>query len=72
MIPFRGLICPVPTSAEQAVIVSHIDSAAVHIDQMLANIETAITRLADFCSALITEAPKGKIGLGQVKIPASP
>jgi type I restriction enzyme, S subunit len=57
----RGLICPLPTTAEQAAIVDHIDSVTAKIDQMLANAETAITRLTEYRSALITAATTGKI-----------
>ncbi|OYT93435.1 MAG: restriction endonuclease [Burkholderiales bacterium PBB3] len=57
----RSLICPLPTSAEQADIVDHIDSVTARIDQMLANAETAIARLTEYRSALITAATTGKI-----------
>lgn len=57
----RGLICPLPTTEEQAAIVDHIDSVTAKIDQMLANAEIAITRLTEYRSALITAATTGKI-----------
>ena len=66
----RGLICPLPTTAEQAAIVDHIDSVTAKIDQMLANAEIAITRLTEYRSALITAATTGKIDVRNVAIPA--
>ena len=57
----RGLICPLPTTVEQAAIVDHIDSVTAKIDQMLANAEIAITCLTEYRSALITAATTGKI-----------
>lgn len=66
----RGLICPLPTTVEQAAIVDHIDSVTAKIDQMLANAEIAITRLTEYRSALITAATTGKIDVRNVAIPA--
>jgi type I restriction enzyme, S subunit len=66
----RGLICPLPTKAEQADIVDHINSVTAQIDQMLANTEIAINRLTEYRSALITAATTGKIDVRNVAIPA--
>lgn len=66
----RGLICPLPTTAEQVAIAAHIDSVTAKIDQMLANAETAIARLTEYRSALITAATTGKIDVRGWQSPA--
>jgi len=67
----RGLNCPLPSITEQTAIVKHIDSVTTKIDQMLANVQSAITRLTEYRTALITAATTGKIDVRQVKIPSS-
>jgi len=67
----RGLNCPLPSITEQTAIVKHIDSVTTKIDQMLANVQSAITRLTEYRTALITAATTGKIDVRQVKIPAT-
>lgn len=57
----RGLNCPLPSITEQTAIVKHIDSVTAKIDQMLTNTQSAITRLTEYRSALITAATTGKI-----------
>jgi len=57
----RALNCPLPSIAEQVAIVKHIDVVTEKIDQMLGKAESAITRLTEYRTALITAATTGKI-----------
>jgi type I restriction enzyme S subunit len=55
--------CPIvlPPSAEQDAIVSFLDRDTARIDALVAKIRTAIERLKELCTALITAAVTGKI-----------
>ena len=57
----RSLSCAVPPFAEQEAIVSYLSSAKAQIDRMIAKVETAIERLQEYRTALITAAVTGKI-----------
>lgn len=57
----RGLNCPLPSMAEQVAIVAHIDVVTEKIDQMLGKAESAVARLTEYRTALITAATTGKI-----------
>jgi type I restriction enzyme S subunit len=60
----------VPPKAEQLAITSHIGETAKGLDLMLSNAESAITRLTEYRSTLITAATTGKIDVRNVAIPA--
>jgi type I restriction enzyme S subunit len=62
---------PIPPIAEQTAITASVDQAIVRIDRMADNAQSAITRLTEYRTALITAATTGKIDVRQVKIPAS-
>jgi type I restriction enzyme S subunit len=57
----RSLSCAVPPFAEQEVMVEYLSRAKAQIDRMLAKVETAIDRLQEYRTALITAAVTGKI-----------
>jgi type I restriction enzyme S subunit len=67
----RGLICTLPPVPEQIAIVGHIDSETAKIDQMFGKVQSAIARLTEYRTALITAATTGKIDVRQVAIPAT-
>lgn len=56
-----NLWIPVPLLREQAAIAAHLDEETSKIDQMVAKVETAIERLQEYRTALITAAVTGKI-----------
>lgn len=57
----RNLWVPVPPPPEQAAIVDFLNHETAKIDQMTTKIETAIERLQEYRTALITAAVTGKI-----------
>ena len=54
-------LLPVPPKNEQQAITTYLDREAAHIDQLIAKVEAAIERLAEYRQALITAAVTGKI-----------
>ena len=56
-----SIILPVPPPEEQDKIANFLDHETTHIDQLVAKVETAIERLQEYRSALITAAVTGKI-----------
>lgn len=57
----KNLIFTVPPISEQTAIAAYLDRETAKIDRLLAKVETAITRLQEYRSALITAAVTGKI-----------
>lgn len=57
----RGLAAPTPPPLEQGVISDFLGRETAKIDSMVAKIETAIARLHEYRTALITAAVTGKI-----------
>ena len=57
----RAESVPVPPTSEQAAIADFLDRATTKIDTLVTKIETAIERLQEYRSALITAAVTGKI-----------
>ena len=57
----RALATPFPSGAEQRAIASYLMNKTADIDDMVAKVETAIERLQEYRSALITAAVTGKI-----------
>jgi type I restriction enzyme S subunit len=60
------LVLPPPEEQEEIGI--HLDGVATRIDQMLEKIETALARLTEYRTALITATTTGKIDVRNVKI----
>ncbi len=58
----------VPPEAEQKAIVVHIRKVTKRIDSMSAKVESAIARLTEYRTALITTATTGKIDVRNVII----
>jgi restriction endonuclease S subunit len=52
---------PVPPVSEQHTIASFLDRETAKIDRMVAKVETAVERLREYRTALITAAVTGKI-----------
>lgn len=61
----------VPPESEQEAIVAHIGKVTKRIDSLTIKVESAIDRLAEYRSALITAATTGTIDVRKVKIPQS-
>lgn len=59
----REIWFSLPPLAEQRAIAAYLDAETVKIDALVAKVETAIERLQEFRSALITAAVTGKIDL---------
>ena len=57
----KALQLPVPPLAEQTVIADFLDRETAKIDRLIARIETAIERLREYRTALISAAVTGKI-----------
>ena len=57
----RALVAPFPPASEQRAIVEYLVSKTAEIDGMIAKVETAIERLHEYRTALITAAVTGKI-----------
>ena len=57
----RSLAGPFPPASEQPAIVDYLVGKTAEIDGMLAKVETAIERLQEYRTALITAAVTGKI-----------
>ncbi|NOS72198.1 MAG: restriction endonuclease subunit S [Verrucomicrobia bacterium] len=61
---------PVPSIAEQETIAVYLATATQRVDRMQEKVESAITRLTEYRTALITAATTGKIDVRNVKVPA--
>lgn len=59
-----------PPIEEQIDIARHLSTQASRFDQAVENTKSAITRLTEYRSALITAATTGKIDVRNVAIPA--
>lgn len=57
----RNLWIPVPPFSEQHAIANYLDRETTRIDRLVEKVETAIERLREYRSALITAAVTGKI-----------
>ena len=66
----RSGLFPIPPITEQAAIADFLDRETAKIDAMVAKIETAIDRLQEYRTALITAAVTGKIDV-RAKTPAA-
>jgi type I restriction enzyme S subunit len=56
-----SIVLPTPPATEQKAIAAFLDRKTAIIDQMITKVETAIERLKEYRSALITAAVTGKI-----------
>lgn len=61
---------PQPPLAEQKAIVAYLDEATGRVLQMMEKAESAIARLTEYRTALITAATTGKIDVRHVPLPA--
>jgi type I restriction enzyme S subunit len=66
----RSLSCAIPPYAEQEAIVEFLSHAKAKVDRMVSKVETAIDRLQEYRTALITAAVTGKIDV-RPKTPAA-
>jgi len=57
----RSLSCAVPPRLEQQAIAAFLKEETAKIDALVAKVETAIARLLEYRTALITAAVTGKI-----------
>jgi type I restriction enzyme S subunit len=57
----RSLVCAVPPYSEQVAVVDFLNREKTRLDRMVSRVETAINRLQEYRSALITAAVTGKI-----------
>jgi type I restriction enzyme, S subunit len=60
----------IPGAEEQAAIADYLDAETRKIDRMCETVESAIVRLGEYRTALITAATTGKIDVRQVVMPA--
>lgn len=67
----KNLVVVHPPLAEQCAIFHYIRIERSKLDELLDKIQSAITRLTEYRTALITAATTGKIDVRHVKIPAS-
>ncbi len=67
----KSLWIPVPPVAEQNAIADFLDHETVKIDALIAKVETAIERLQEYRTALITAAVTGKIDVCGTAPPVS-
>lgn len=65
----KNLVMTLPPSHEQNLICQAIRKAVMSLDYLLTATETAIARLTEYRTALITAATTGKIDVRNVKIP---
>lgn len=56
---------PLPPISEQTAIATYLDRETAKLDQLVEKIETAIARLQEYRTALITAAVTGKIDVRQ-------
>ena len=66
----NSFLVPLPPPSEQSRIVASLDSAEIRFESMFAHVETAIARLREYRTALITAATTGKIDVRNVASPA--
>ena len=60
-----SIILPKPSEGEQAAIATYLDRETTKIDNLISKVETIITRLQEYRTALITAAVTGKIDVRQ-------
>lgn len=65
----KDLVFAIPPITEQVAITQVLDHATGELDSLAAKVESAIDRLTEYRTALITAATTGKIDVRQVKIP---
>jgi type I restriction enzyme S subunit len=63
------LSIPVPPIAEQETIATYLDAVTLRIDRLVQEVESAIDRLTEYRTGLITAATTGKIDVRKVTIP---
>lgn len=68
----KNFVFPFPCIDEQLVIVNHLSQALLQLDTLLDRTESAIDRLTEYRTALITAATTGKIDVRNVAVPSPP
>lgn len=66
----KNFLLPIPPLSEQRLIARYLDLALEKLVAMQSKAESAVTRLTEYRSALITAATTGKIDVRNVAIPA--
>lgn len=61
----RAEVSPLPPKKEQTAIATYLDRETAKLDRLVEKIETAIARLQEYRTALITAAVTGKIDVRQ-------
>jgi type I restriction enzyme S subunit len=61
MADVRSLVCPLPPIPEQREVIAFLDRETAKLDALAAKVETAIERLQEYRTALITAAVTGKV-----------
>lgn len=64
------IVVPVPPDGEQQAIADYLDRETAKLDALVAKIETAIERLREYRSAIITAAVTGKVDVRSARRPA--
>ena len=67
----KNFILLLPQISEQTMIANYLDLATAKVDLMMDKTESAIARLTEYRTALITAATTGKIDVRQVVVPAA-
>ncbi|MBP8169054.1 MAG: restriction endonuclease subunit S [Azonexus sp.] len=62
----KNLVFTVPSLSEQSAIAAYLDRETVEIDQLMVQVDEAISRLTEYRQALITSAVTGKIDVRAV------
>lgn len=70
-VAIKNFMLPFPDTEEQQDIVNSTKGALAKLNELVINIETAVVRLTEYRTALITAATTGKIDVRGVKIPDS-
>jgi type I restriction enzyme S subunit len=68
----RQIEIAAPLLAEQVLIAAYLDKTIQGFDRLVDKIQTAVARLAEYRTALITAATTGKIDVRNIKIPGFP
>lgn len=66
---FKNLVIALPSFKEQENIVSFLENSLEELDAVESKVESAISRLTEYRTALITNAVTGKIDVRDIKLP---
>lgn len=65
-----SFVVPLPPPVEQKKIVELLEAETTKLDELVSNVQSAIDRLAEYRTALITAATTGKIDVRKVAVPS--